>query len=202
MDFVVKNTEKTDEKMRKQESKFKQLEALTTGMINPIKNCSIKPNHWKAKHGLGRESMCFGFTTEAGTRFTHGGKMLPGYQPGCRERAGYSLPQEHTERCSSYGHPTPARQSQGPAAQARSPSLFHSCSSFFCSSLRTRRNLLRLTRAWGNSHLTSQTTLALEGSTASQTHLPAKRRPGIAKKPEVKPNIWTSIFLNSIFFII
>lgn len=55
MDFVVKNTEKTDEKMRKQESKFKQLEALTTGMINPIKNCSIKPNHWKAKHGLGRE---------------------------------------------------------------------------------------------------------------------------------------------------
>lgn len=57
MDFVVKNTEKTDEKMRKQESKFKQLEALTTGMINPIKNCSIKPNHWKAKHGLGREWM-------------------------------------------------------------------------------------------------------------------------------------------------
>lgn len=64
MDFVVKNTEKTDEKMRKQESKFKQLEALTTGMINPIKNCSIKPNHWKTKHGLGREWLCSGVTAK------------------------------------------------------------------------------------------------------------------------------------------
>lgn len=74
MDFVVKNTEKTDEKMRKQESKFKQLEALTTGMINPIKNCSIKPNHWKAKHGSWREWMwvCFGFTTEARLQFMVG----------------------------------------------------------------------------------------------------------------------------------
>lgn len=52
----------------------------------------------------------------------------------------------------------------------------------------------------GGSHLPSQTTLTLEGSTALQTRLPTKRRPGIAKKPEVKPNIWTSIFLNSIFF--
>lgn len=102
------------------------------------------------------------------------------------------------------GCPTPARQSQGPAAQARFPSLFLSCSSFLCSSPRTRMNLPRLTRAWGGggggSHLPSQTTLTLEGSTALQTRLPTKSRPGIAKKPEVKPNIWTSIFLNSIFF--
>lgn len=51
MDFAVKNTEKMDEKMRKQGSKFKRLEALTTGMINPIRNCSIKPMYWKTRHG-------------------------------------------------------------------------------------------------------------------------------------------------------
>lgn len=64
-------------------------------------------------------------------------------------------------------------------------------------------NLPRLTRARGGgwySHLPSQTTLTLEGSTASQTRLPTKCRAGIAKKPEVKPNIWASIFLSSIFF--
>lgn len=85
MDFVVKNTEKTDEKMRKQESKFKQLEALTTGMINPIKNCSIKPNHWKTKHGVGREWLCFGFTTKEAVCFTHGGK--------CSQAIGYLVPE-------------------------------------------------------------------------------------------------------------
>lgn len=106
MDFVVKNTEKTDEKMRKQESKFKQLEALTTGMINPIKNCSIKPNHWKTKHGVGREWLCFGFTTKEAVCFTHGGEMLPGH---------WLLgPRAHGSNTPATAILHQARQSQGP----------------------------------------------------------------------------------------
>lgn len=123
MDFVVKNTEKTDEKMRKQESKFKQLEALTTGMINPIKNCSIKPNHWKAKHGLGREWMCFGFTTEVGALFTHSGKMLPGHWPGCWERAGCSPPRLLAPGARSSDGPTTAILYQQGKARVLLPRL-------------------------------------------------------------------------------
>lgn len=108
MDFVVKNTEKTDEKMRKQESKFKQLEALTTGMINPIKNCSIKPNHWKTKHGLGREWLCFGFSTKEAACFTCGGETLPGHRLLGPRARGSKIP------ATAILHP--ARQSQGPAA--------------------------------------------------------------------------------------
>lgn len=85
MDFVVKNTEKTDEKMRKQESKFKQLEALTTGMINPIKNCSIKPNHWKAKHG-------FGEGVDVLRIHNRSGSVIYTRWEGCQEQAGCCPP--------------------------------------------------------------------------------------------------------------
>lgn len=134
MDFVVKNTEKTDEKMRKQESKFKQLEALTTGMINPIKNCSIKPNHWKTKHELGREWLCFGFSTQEAACFTRGGKKLPGHQ--------LLGPRAHGSNIPATAILHPARQSQD-LLPTPFPLLFQ----FSLQSLRTRRDLLRLTSA-------------------------------------------------------